>query len=75
MFNYFFGSDSRSLSYLKFLNDNTKNLTVVTTYLSKLGEVKTSNLILLRIFVLKIIFILNILIKTKPMKICQMHFA
>ncbi len=31
MFNYFFGSDSRSLSYLKFLNDNTKNLSVVTT--------------------------------------------
>ena len=75
MFNYFFGSDSRSLSYLKFLNDNTKNLSVVTTDLSKLEEAKTSKLILLRIFVLKIIFILNISIRMTPMKICQMHFV
>ena len=31
MFNYFFGSDSRSLSYLIYLNSKIKNLTVVTT--------------------------------------------
>ena len=40
MFNYFFGSDSRSLTYLKFLNDNTQNLTVVTTYPVKTGRGK-----------------------------------
>ena len=40
MFNYFFGSDSRSLSYLKFLNDNTKNLSVVTTEPIKTGRGK-----------------------------------
>ena len=40
MFNYFFGSDSRSLSYLKFLNDNTKNLSVVTTAPIKTGRGK-----------------------------------
>ena len=40
MFNYFFGSDSRSLSYLKFLSDNTKNLSVVTTAPIKTGRGK-----------------------------------
>ena len=40
MFNYFFGSDSRSLGYLKFLHENTKNLTVVTTEPIKTGRGK-----------------------------------
>ena len=40
MFNYFFGSDSRSLSYLKFLYDNTKDLSVVTTAPIKTGRGK-----------------------------------
>jgi len=40
MFNYFFGSDSRSLSYLKFLSSNIKNLSVVTTAPIKTGRGK-----------------------------------
>ena len=40
MFNYFFGSDSRSLGYLKFLHENTKKLTVVTTEPIKTGRGK-----------------------------------
>ena len=31
MFNYFFGSDERSINYLKFLHKKNKNITVVTT--------------------------------------------
>jgi len=31
MFNYFFGSDERSINYLKFLHNKNKNITVVTT--------------------------------------------
>ena len=40
MFNYFFGSDSRSLSYLIYLNSKNKNLTVVTTKPIKTGRGK-----------------------------------
>ncbi len=40
MFNYFFGSDARSMSYLKFLKDNTKNLSVVTSAPIKTGRGK-----------------------------------
>ena len=31
MFNYFFGSDERSINYLKFLHNKNKDITVVTT--------------------------------------------
>tara|TARA_E500000331_G_scaffold58627_1_gene52877 strand:+ start:488 stop:754 length:267 start_codon:yes stop_codon:yes gene_type:complete len=75
MFNYFFGSDSRSLGYLKFLHENTKNLTVVTTEPIKTGRGKKVKANIIELFVFKIILNLNILIKTITMKICQMHFA
>ena len=40
MFNYFFGSDTRSISYLKFLYNNINNLTVITTEPMKTGRGK-----------------------------------
>ncbi len=40
MFNYFFGSDTRSVSYLNFLYNNIKNLTVITTEPIKTGRGK-----------------------------------
>ena len=38
MFNYFFGSDERSIDYLKFLHDKNKDITVVTTVPVKAGR-------------------------------------
>ena len=38
MFNYFFGSDERSIDYLKFLYDKNKDITVVTTVPVKAGR-------------------------------------
>ena len=40
MFNYFFGSDTRSISYLKFLYNNINNLTVITSEPMKTGRGK-----------------------------------
>ena len=38
MFNYFFGSDVRSINYLKFLHNKNKDITVVTTMPAEAGR-------------------------------------